>query len=499
VPVTNTSSALAANWQRGAFMEIYVRGYNDSDGDGHGDLRGLINKLDYLRDLGITGIWLMPVTRSQDHDHGYAVTDYRDIEVAYGSLADLDELLRQAHARGIGVILDYVMNHSAGQHPLFLNSSYAADNAYRNWYVWQNPAPTGWSIYGGNPWRTSSTGSYFAPFWDQMPDFNLRNTAVVNWHQDNLRFWMNRGVDGFRFDAVGNLVENGPTAWENQPENYTLMRGINTLVAGYSNRYMVCEAPADPQGFGASTACGGAFAFDLQSHVVRAAKGDTAALATVTNYFKTAPVGMATMVSNHDSFAGQRLWDQVAGNTTQYRLAAATYLLLPGTPFVYYGEEVGMAGGANLQGDAALRTPMSWTNDTTRAGFTTGTPFRGVSANVASQNVQAQLADPQSLLSFYKAILNLRKGRPSLSVGSYLAPQVSGTVMAWQRSQGGERSLVLINVGTAAATVPVASLPANARLTELYPGSATLSAADASGNASISVPAQSLRIIDVLP
>jgi glycosidase len=262
---------------------------------------------------------------------------------------------------------------------------------------------------------------------------------------------------------------------------------------------MVCEAPADPKGFGASTACGGAFAFDLSGAIVRAAKGDATALGTVTSYFSTAPAGMATMVSNHDSFAGQRLWNQVGGNLAQYKLAAATYLLLPGTPFIYYGEEIGLAGAASLQGDAALRTPMSWTPDATRAGFTTGQPFRALSSNVATQNVQAQQADATSLLAHYKRLLALRNSRPSLLIGSYAAPLVLGNVMGWQRSQGAEKTLVLINVGSTASTIDVPSLPANARLLDVYPSGPTSAQADANGVARLTLPAQSLRVIDVQP
>ena len=169
-------------------MEIFVRSYQDSDGDGIGDLRGLIQRLDYLKDLGLSAIWLMPVTQSQDHDHGYAVADYRNTETKYGSLADMDELLRQAHARGIGVNVDHVMNHSAAENPLFVNSKSGSGNAYRDWYLWQGQKPTGWNIYGGDPWRGANGNYYFAPFWDQMPDFKLTNSLVANWHLDNHRF-----------------------------------------------------------------------------------------------------------------------------------------------------------------------------------------------------------------------------------------------------------------------------------------------------------------------
>ena len=279
VAAADPGSTLPAGWHQGAFMEIFVRSYKDSNGDGIGDLRGLIGQLDYLRDLGITGLWLMPVTQSQDRDHGYAVSDYRAIEAQYGSLADFDELLRQAHARGIGIVIDYVFNHSAAQNPLFVQSRSGASNAYRDWYLWTGLKPGGWSIYGNDPWRGSTGNYYFAPFWDQMPDWNLRNASVVAYHHDNLRFWLNRGVDGFRFDAVGNLVENGASAWENQPENFALLRNVRNLMNGYTQRFLVCEGPSDP--FGYTAACGSAFAFNNTGNLIAAAKGDAAAMARV--------------------------------------------------------------------------------------------------------------------------------------------------------------------------------------------------------------------------
>lgn len=498
VAAADPGSTLPVGWEQGATMQIFVRSYQDSDGDGIGDLRGLISRLDYLKDLGVQGLWLMPVMKSQDGDHGYAVSDYRAIEPAYGSLADFDELLRQAHARGIGVVIDYVMNHGAAQNPLFVNSASGPTNAYRDWFVWQATSPTGWSIYGGNPWRGIATGSYFAPFWDQMPDFNLTRPAVVAYHHDNLRFWLNRGVDGFRFDAVGNLVENGPAAWENQPQNYTLMAQVRALAAGYQRRSIVCEAPGDPRGFGAAGVCGSAFAFDLNAQLIAAARGNAGAIRAVSDYFKTAPAGMATFLSNHDGFAGQRLWDQLGGNLAQYRLAAATYLLLPGRPFIYYGEEIGMAGAATLGNDGRLRTPMSWAGDGVRAGFTTGTPYRALSANVLTQNVAAAAADPGSLPAFYKSMLALRRDLPALARGSYEAPFVSGSVMGYQRALGTERVLVLVNYGGSDSTLDVAALPANAALVAAYPSGGTGATASAAGVARVAVPTQAVRVFRVV-
>jgi glycosidase len=491
VAAADPGSALPARWHQGAFMQIFVRSYKDSDGDGIGDLRGLTGQLDYLRDLGVTGLWLMPVSESQDRDHGYAVKDYRAIEPAYGSLADFDELLRQAHARGIGVILDYVLNHSAAENPLFVNARSASSGAYRDWYVWAGLKPTGWSIYGGDPWRGSTGNFYFAPFWDQMPDWNLTLPRVVAYHHDNLRFWLNRGVDGFRFDAVGNLVENGAGSWENQPQNYALLRDARSLVAGYAQRFMVCEGPSDP--FGYAQACGSAFAFNHTRNLFGAARGDPIAVRAVADFHKSAPAGLATMLANHDSFAGDRVFNQLAGNLAQYRLAAATYLLQPGTPFVYYGEEIGMARGTP-GGDPGLRTPMSWTGSTATAGFTAGTPYRSLSTNVATQNVAAQQADPGSLLAFYKAMLGLRKSRASVAAGSYDNVAASGTLLAFERRLGAERTLVVMNYGGTPVDAALAGLGAGAVADSLHPAGGAGFTADPGGAFTLPMGAQSVRV-----
>ena len=498
IAATDPGSRLPAGWQHGAFMEIFVRGWRDSDGDGIGDLRGVTQSLDYLRDLGIKGIWLMPITRSADGDHGYAVTDFRNLEPAYGTLADLDDLLREAHARGIGVIMDYVINHSAASHPLFVESAGSAASPYRDWYVWKDPAPTGWDIWGKNPWYPSPNGSFYSTFGAHMPDFNLENPVVMDYHRDSLRFWLNRGLDGFRFDAVPHLVENGPKDWNDQPGSYALMAHVNALMSGYQHRHMVCEATASPTRWAAPYVCGSAFAFGMEHQFVDAARGKPEAIRAVADYFKTAPLTMATMVSNHDIFAGERLWDQVKGDVAQYRLAAASYLLLPGTPFIYYGEEIGMAGAGSLTGDSKLRSPMSWTADAASGGgFTTGIPFRRVSDNVTTQNVRAALADPNSILSFYKAMLALRNTLPSIARGSYEHPLVEGSVMSYQRKFEGDHAVVVINYGTLPATINIGHLPAGAALGAAYPAASRAMTIDQKGNAQISIDAQSVRVFSV--
>jgi alpha-amylase len=487
-------STLPAGWQKGAFMEVFVRAYKDSDGDGMGDLKGLIQQLDYLKDLGIKGIWLMPITANADGDHGYATTDFRAIDPRYGTLDDFDELVRQAHARGIGVIMDYVINHSARQHPLFVSAQKGPTSPFYDWYVWDKEAPTGWDIWGKNPWTVTPQGSYFGTFGPHMPDFNFKNPAVLAYHQSSLRFWLNRGLDGFRLDAVPHLVENSAKDWNDQPESRRLTADLRALITNYPQRYVVCEATAKPQDYAAPEVCGSAFAFGLERQIVKAAQGERTAIQALADYFTIAPPSMATFVANHDIFAGERLWDQLRGNRAQYKLAAASYLLQPGTPFIYYGEEIGMAGIKGLPGDGPLRAPMRWTAERQRGGFTTGTPFRPASPNAARYNVAAQLADPKSLLSFYKSMLTLRNTLPSLASGSYDAPQVQGRVMAYRRTLGAETSLVVINYGKTPGRIALKTLPPRAVLVPAYPLVMRSGAADVRGFAKLVVPPQSVRV-----
>lgn len=485
------SSALPKGWhQSGAFMEIYVRAYQDSDGDGIGDLRGLISRLDYLQDLGIKGIWLMPINASQDRDHGYAVVDYRNIEADYGTLADFDALLAAAHQRGIGVIMDYVINHSAADHPLF-QAANSKQSPFRDWYVWSEQEPEGWQIYGNYPWYSGEEGYYFAGFWSQMPDFNLRNPAVLTWHEDNLRFWLNRGVDGFRFDAVGNLVENGPKRWEVQPENQPIMQRLVRTIQQYPNRYVVCEAPADPDGFGSQDACGSAFAFGLNNKLMTAANGHLRGIADVLRYHNQGKAHMATFTSNHDHFAGRRVFDQVYANEASNRMVAAALLTLPGIPFIYYGEEVGMDEGAGLDGDASLRVPMSWTADA--SGFSSGQPFRALATNIASHNLASQLGKPDSLHSHYRAMLQLRRDNPALQTGSFEQAEQSAELISFQRKTEQQRLLVLLNFGSD-QQAKLAKLPADATLRAVYPKDATALQTDGRGRIKLTMPAKSLRV-----
>lgn len=489
-------SVLPEGWQHGPFMQIYVRAYQDSNGDGVGDLRGVISRLDYLQSLGVRGLWLLPVTESADRDHGYAVRNYRAIESDYGTSEDLQALLDAAHQRGIGVILDHVINHASSEHPLFQNARSSASHPQRNYFVWQPSVPAGWSIYGQNPWYATFSGAYFAPFWSGMPDFNWRHGPVRDFHHDNLRYWLNRGVDGFRFDAVGHLVENGPSAWDNQPENHAIMAGVREVLQGYERRYMVCESPGASQAFGAASSCGSAFAFDLKDAMVRAARGnDAAAVQAVARYFANAPAGMATFLANHDRFAGDRLWHQFGGDETVYRMAASTYLMLPGTPFIYYGEEIGMAHGRGLQGDAALRAPMSWSAGA--GGFTSGQPFRATAENLATHNVVQQQTDPQSLLAYYRRLVALRNAHAPLYSGAYRDAGSQGQVLAFERSTATRRMLVLLHYGRSAGSATL-TLPAGSRWRAVEGATGTRTA-DAAGRAVFDLSPQTLNVYELEP
>jgi glycosidase len=498
VEARDPGSTLPQGWQRGAFMEIFVRGYRDSDGDGIGDLRGVTQSLDYLQRLGIRGIWLMPITTSADHDHGYATTDFRRIEPQYGTLEDFDTLLREAHARGIGVIMDYVINHSAAEHPLFVSAAPGPEQPFRDWFVWQDIAPMGWSIWGNDPWVQTDNGAYMATFGPPMPDFNFRNPAVVQYHKDNLRFWLNRGLDGYRLDAVPHLIENSAKDWNDQPESRQITGELKNLINAYSKRYTVCEATAKPEDYAAPELCESSFAFGHQYELVKAAKGGARAIEKVAQYFVNAPAGMATFLSNHDGFGGRRVWDQLKGNLAQYRLAAATYLLQPGIPFLYYGEEIGLAGAKGLRGDGPLRSPMSWTSDPQRAGFTTGQPYRPIAPNSMLYNAATQQKDSKSLWTYYHDLLQLRNAHPSLSTGDYQHPFVEGKLMGFQRTDGTQTALVLINYDRKAVRTSVPLLT-SAAWKQVFPSTGKPVPKVVKGKLHVALPAQSVQVLLRLP
>jgi len=495
-PMTVTSE-LPEGWNRSAnFMEIFVRSYKDSNGDGKGDLQGLISKLDYLQSLGVTGIWLMPVTKSNDHDHGYGVVDYRKIEPDYGTMEDFETLITEAHARGIGVILDYVMNHASNANPLFVDAASAANNSKRGWFIFSNTNP-GWTSWGGAAsWHSGPTGFYYGVFGSSLPDYDLENPTVIDYHMDNLRFWLNKGVDGFRFDATGVLIENGSNAWSDQPENHPLLAEAQDVINSYDNRFMICEAPDAPAQYAVPTSCVNAFAFGYQSAVKSTATGRTLSSSLANLLNSSTKATMPLILSNHDSFAGNRPIGELSGNSLgDYKVAAAITTLVSSTPFAYYGEEIGMANGSQTD-DGKLRTPMSWTSDTTNAGFSSVTPYRSLSTNVSTRNVAAQDGVNGSLLEHYRALYTVRKNNPVLGTGTLSLKSSSGNShVIFTRTDGANVAAVLINLSLSAQNLTVATGVNSADFVQKLPATDDVFTSNGSGSITVSVPAQSAVVL----
>lgn len=496
VTLQNNDTGLPAGWaNRTAFMEIFVRSYQDSDGDGIGDFQGLISRLDYLQNLGVRGLWLMPITESSDNDHGYAVTDYRAVESDYGTMADFEQLLAEAHQREIAIIIDYVVNHSSSQNPLFLDASSSPENDKRDWYIWQDTKPTGWSGFGGDPWHGMGDAWYYGVFTNAMPDFNLNNPEVAEYHKNSLKYWLNKGVDGFRFDAVGVLFENGRDAWEDQPENHPFMNSLKTLIESYDKRYTVCESPSGFEQFARSNSCGRAFNFASADAILESARSGKVTSSLIQVLSDAMADRMPLILGNHDAFAGGRVWNELDGNQTHYKLAAATYLLSSPTPFTYYGEEIGMAEALRLNGDAALRTPMSWTPEPSTAGFTNGTPYRDLSGNYTSQNVEELEVDPESLLNYYQSLFQLRTDYPLISTGQLsVLSKADAEVLALTREQDNQQAVILINYGTASTHLVVdTGRPATEYINIFGILGSTVS--DSEGQLTITLPSQSTQVL----
>jgi len=432
-------------WRDQVFYELFVRSFADSDGDGIGDLAGLTAKLDYLNDgdpltvsdLGVDAIWLMPIHPSPSY-HGYDVKDYRAINPQYGTLADFDAFVAAAHQRGIRVVLDMVLNHSSSQHPWFVDSRSGAGAAKRDWYVWSATDP-GWSNAMGGGWHLDNGAWYYAAFTGSMPDLNLRNAAVVAEMVDSMKFWLARGVDGFRLDAVRYYVENGGGSFaQDQPETHALLAQIRAaLQADYPDALLVAEAWAS-QGI-ASTYYGDgdeaqlAFCFDLADGIKGSAQlGGASWLVTALQQAVASLAGkdlgfMAPFLSNHDQTRVRR----ALGADPPSRAAAATLMAMPGTPFLYYGEEIGMQGGTG--GDPQKRTPIRWNATAPGYGFTSAaSTWCDLDAScagtteVAGVDVATEQGDAASLWQLYRRLVRLRHQQPVLSTGDVRLPAVNG-------------------------------------------------------------------------
>jgi maltose alpha-D-glucosyltransferase/alpha-amylase len=447
VEPAHRESALPARWnETAAFMEIFIRSYKDSNGDGIGDLQGLTSKLDYLQSLGVTGLWLMPIGPSADRDHGYAQIDYRSINPDYGTMQDFETLLREAHKRGIGIIIDYVVNHSAVTNPLFIDASASASSPYRDWYVFSETNPK-WKTFNHSPWHKVKSGSgyYYGIFDPLMPDWNLRNPRVVAYLQDTMRFWLNKGVDGFRFDAVTMLIEDGPGSFFNNPKNPGIVAQLTDVLKAYDNRYVICEASMKPEMY--AKVCQHAFAFGTQDAIRDSVIKGLVQEPLIAQLRSSLRDLMPLTLQTHDSYVGDRLVNQFGLNGMgNYRVAAAIAILASPTPFSYYGEEIAMSNNGTGN-DPGLRAPMSWTGDTRTAGFTTGTPYRDVAINVGQFNVDHETGDPESMLEFYRALYQVRKAHPVLATGEFrLLSRGNEPTLAFSRTSPDDRAIVIVNV-----------------------------------------------------
>jgi alpha-amylase len=455
------------DWARGAvFYEVFVRSFADSDGDGVGDLRGLTAKLDYLKGLGVDALWLMPVFESPSY-HGYDTTDYEKIQPAYGTGEDFDRFLAEAHRRGMHVILDFVMNHTSSKHPWFVDSASSFGSPHRDWYVWRTDDP-GWKQpWGDGPtWHPNPNGNnpvanyYYGIFWSGMPDLNFSTPAVRQEMERLAAYWLGRGVDGFRLDATRHLFANGPGELQNdQPETHDYLREFaGTVRQAKPQAVLVGEnqtgTPQIAAYYGSTAVVKGgdelpmSFNFPLAAAIVKAVHdGDSSAIAAkLQEMAELYPAGIidTPFLTNHDQ---QRVATQLGDDPARLRTAAAILLTLPGTPFLYYGEEVGLQNGPGTQ-DEFKRTPMPW-DGSAGGGFTTGQPWYDFAPGKETANVAAEAADPGSLLSHYRRLIQLRHASAALKKGDLklLTPgDRSAPVLAFLRQSGKDRVLVVHNL-----------------------------------------------------
>jgi alpha-glucosidase len=485
-------------WRDGVIYQIYPRSFADANGDGVGDLPGIISKLDYLQWLGIDAIWLSPIYPSPMADFGYDVSNYHDVDPVFGSLADFDRLLSEAHARGIRLVLDMVMNHTSDQHPWFIEARSSRDNPKRAWYIWRDPKngrePNNWeSVFGGKAWQYDErTGQYYLHlFVPGQPDLNWRNPQVKEALFGECAFWLDRGVDGFRLDVAHMFVKaeglpDNPAskfalrAYDrqdhshhiNQPETHMIWKEFRQLLDRYGERIAVGEVePTGAEGYYGSGDDELHLVFNFAMLYQR--RWDARAFRDLVQaWYDKLPPGAwpCWVLNNHDN--RRSISRYAAGEHTEARakVAATMLLTLRGTPFLYYGEELGLRQGriprAEIvdppgrkywpfdKGRDGCRTPMPWAA-TLNAGFSTGRPWLRVNPDYARVNVESARRDPASLLNYYRQLLALRHASPALQQGAYRALDQSDKVFAYERAAADQRLLIVLNFAARPATLPI--------------------------------------------
>jgi alpha-glucosidase len=486
-------------WQDAVFYEIYPRSFADSNGDGVGDLNGIASKLAYLKDLGVDAIWISPCYPSPQVDFGYDVSDYEDIDPMYGTLKDFQNLARDAKRHNIRIIMDFVLNHTSPQHKWFIDSASSRTSAHRDWYIWRDGKapgvpPNNWiSGFGGSAWQFDpKSGQYYYHYFAVgQPDLNWRNPAVETAMFDVTRFWYERGVSGFRLDAVDLLFEDpklhdnpvlpgkndlGDPNMENKyndklPEVHTELKKLRKVAGEHdavligetytSNRDELKEYYGDhddeiqmPMDF-MFCEVNKLSARDFREQIANA---------------ESTGGWPVYVISNHDMPRSYVRYGDGKHNDQIAKLMAGMYLTLRGTPIMYYGEELGMenndpvrkedvkdpigiAGWPEEKGRDGERTPMQW-NDSPNAGFSAAKPWLPVPASYHDHNVASELEQPASVLQFYKHLLALRRHEAALRNGDYVAlNQDNPNVLSYFRRYKSEAVLVALNMSATAQTM----------------------------------------------
>ncbi len=476
-------------WRTGIIYQIYPRSFQDSNGDGVGDLNGIAQRLQYLVALGVDAIWISPIFPSPMCDFGYDVSNYCDIEPLFGSLADFDALLSSAHAAGLKVILDFVPNHTSDQHPWFQKSRSSKTDPKRDWYVWRDAEPDGsppnnWeSEFGGSAWTFDATTGqyYYHAYLKDQPDLNWINPEVERAMLDALRFWFDRGVDGFRVDAIHHLFEDEEDRdnpqdpdWKpetsphlrllqirtiDQPRVHTAIKAMRQVADAYPDRVMIGEAylPIDHlmAYYGADLT---GFQLPFNFHLITTDWRPREVGYLIEAYEAALPVGAWPnwVLGNHDR---SRVASRVG--PAQARVAAMLLLTLRGTPTIYQGEELGMVDvpipphlvqdpfernvpGFGLGRDP-VRTPLPWSADP-NGGFTQAQPWLPLNADVDTLNVAVQSSDPRSMLALYRALIRLRRGDDLLTLGAFKLLAATEHVLAYERRLGDRHVLIALNM-----------------------------------------------------
>ena len=495
------STAFRRWWQSATVYQIYPRSFQDSDGDGLGDLAGITRRLDYLVALGVDAVWLSPLYPSPMVDFGYDVANYCDVDPRFGTLAELDRLIAAAHARGLRLLLDLVPNHSSDQHPWFRESRSSRASPKRDWYIWRDPAPGGgppnnWiSDFGGSAWEwDEASGQYYChAFLKEQPDLNWRNPAMRAAMMDVLRFWFARGVDGFRIDVLWHMVKHAdfpdnpvnpdwsPAAGDmnrvlqlhstDQPEVHGIAAEMRRVAEEFDDERVLIGEIYLPVAklmryYGSEQRPEVHLPFNFQ--LIDAPWHARSLEKLIVDYEAALPDGAWPnwVLGNHDR-------SRVASKrgAAQARVAAMLLLTLRGTPTLYQGDELGLTGepipadrvrdpqarrepGVAFNRDE-VRQPMPW-DGSPQAGFSTGEPWLPLNADWPTRNVAAEAADPASMLTLHRRLLALRRAHPALALGEVTVLAREGDVLAYERRHGDDRLLVALNLGheAAAATLP---------------------------------------------